>query len=144
MLKPTTTKPHMVTTQFDPCIPVELAVGWNSIRCSLADICEDPELKARIAALRTEQEVRARADQQKNRRQSGSTNPRTHSIRRNSTRDKSQISKKQIKNEAIFGIQNVSRRISSNILKHPFRILLHLLFRKAGKGGKILWLELIH
>jgi len=70
------------------------------------DICEDPELKSRIAALRTEQEVRARADQHKNRRQSGSANTRTHSIRRNSTRDKGQISKKQIKNEAIMGIQN--------------------------------------
>jgi len=70
------------------------------------DICEDLELKARIAALRTEQEVRARADQQKNRRQSGSTNTRTHSIRRNSTRDKSQISKKQIKDEALARIQN--------------------------------------
>lgn len=71
------------------------------------DICEDPEMKSRIAALRSEQENRARADhQKKGRSQSGTTNTRTHSIRRNSTRDKGQISKKQIKNEAIFGIQN--------------------------------------
>lgn len=70
------------------------------------DICEDPELKTRIATLRTEQEIRARADHQKNRRpQSSSANTRTHSIRRNSTRDKGLTSKKQIKNEAIIGIQ---------------------------------------
>ena len=72
------------------------------------DICEDPELKARIAALRSEQESRARAGNQKTRRsQSTSTNTRTHSIRRNSTRDKGQISKRQIKNEAIFLLQDV-------------------------------------
>lgn len=66
-------------------------------------------MKARIAALRTEQESRARAGSQKTRRsQSSSTNTRTHSIRRNSTRDKGQISKRQIKNEAIFVIQDVT------------------------------------
>ncbi|KAI9559342.1 putative protein phosphatase 1 regulatory subunit 16A isoform X4 [Daphnia sinensis] len=75
------------------------------------DICEDPEMKARIAALRTEQESRARAGNQKTKRsQSTSTNTRTHSIRRNSTRDKGQISKRQIKNEAIFVIHQDDER----------------------------------
>jgi len=97
------------------------------------DICEDPELKARIAALRTEQEVRARADQQKNRRQSGSTNTRTHSIRRNSTRDKGQISKMQIKNEALVGIQNDREQyrnpqslVDSHIKKHSDKMQLQI------------------
>ena len=74
-------------------------------------------MKSRIAALRSEQENRARADhQKKGRSQSGTTNTRTHSIRRNSTRDKGQISKKQIKNEAIFGIQNVNLMVEFNLL----------------------------
>ena len=106
MLKPRIRKPHMVT---ESNLKKKIIKIHTSITTTFADICEDPELKARIAALRTEQEVRARADQQKNRRQSGSTNTRTHSIRRNSTRDKGQISKMQIKNEALVGIQNVNR-----------------------------------
>lgn len=74
-------------------------------------------MKSRIAALRSEQENRARADnQKKGRSQSGTTNTRTHSIRRNSTRDKGQISKKQIKNEAIFGIQNVNSTVEINFV----------------------------
>jgi hypothetical protein len=74
-------------------------------------------MKSRIAALRSEQENRARADnQKKGRSQSGTTNTRTHSIRRNSTRDKGQISKKQIKNEAIFGIQNLNSTVEINFV----------------------------
>ena len=74
----------------------------------LTDICEDPDLKLKIAALRSEQETRARADNQKNRRsQSLAMNTRTHSVRRNSTRDKTLTSKKKIKDEAIIGIQDV-------------------------------------
>ena len=84
------------------------------------DICEDPELKNRIAALRTEQEIRARADHQKNRRpQSTAANTRTHSIRRNSTRDKGLTSKKQIKNEAIIGIQIVRTRFVLACISRP-------------------------
>jgi hypothetical protein len=92
-------KPLMVGLKLFFRIETELIV------LSFLDICEDPEMKSRIAALRSEQEIRARAGNQKTRRsQSTSTNTRTHSIRRNSTRDKGQISKRQIKNEAIFVI----------------------------------------
>ena len=85
------------------------SISNNLIYRNNLDICEDPEMKSRLAALRSEQESRARDHHQKNRSrsQNAPTNTRSHSIRRNSTRDKGQISKKQIKNEAIFGIQNV-------------------------------------
>lgn len=98
------------------------------------DICEDPEMKSRIAALRTEQESRARAGNHKSRRsQSSSTNTRTHSIRRNSTRDKGQISKRQIKDEAIFVIQDVRLLFSKHLfLSRDYYQFLHSVCRMNG------------
>lgn len=64
-----------------------------------ADICEDPELRERIVALRSEQESR-RQDQRRKVRRSQSNNTRTQSVRRTSIRDKSLTSKKDAVEEA--------------------------------------------
>lgn len=64
------------------------------------DICEDPELKERIIQLKNEMETK-RASQQSNRlKRSHSQNTRSHSVRRTSIREKSQISRREAREEA--------------------------------------------
>lgn len=64
------------------------------------DICEDPELKERIQQLKNEMEIRQSAQQMTRLRRSQSQNTRSHSVRRTSLRDKSQISWKEAREEA--------------------------------------------
>lgn len=64
------------------------------------DICEDPDLKARILQLKSEMESK-RAGVSSNRlRRSHSQNTRSHSIRRTSVREKAQIAKREAIEEA--------------------------------------------
>ena len=63
------------------------------------DICEDPDLKSRILQIRNEIESK-RAVSSNRLRRSHSQNTRTHSIRRTSIREKSQIAKREAIEEA--------------------------------------------
>lgn len=65
------------------------------------DICEDPDLKARILQLKSEMESKRAAAVSSNRlRRSHSQNTRSHSIRRTSVREKAQIAKREAIEEA--------------------------------------------
>ncbi|XP_027198545.2 protein phosphatase 1 regulatory subunit 16A-like [Dermatophagoides pteronyssinus] len=63
------------------------------------DICEDPDLKSRILQLKTEIDAKKAVNSTRLRR-SHSTNTRSHSIRRTSIREKSQIAKREAIEEA--------------------------------------------
>lgn len=63
------------------------------------DICEDPELKERIVHLRNEIETKKATHSQRLKR-SHSQNTRSHSVRRTSIREKSQISRREALEEA--------------------------------------------
>ncbi|KAH7642320.1 ankyrin repeat domain containing protein 24 [Dermatophagoides farinae] len=63
------------------------------------DICEDPDLKNRILQLKTEIDAKKAINSTRLRR-SHSTNTRSHSIRRTSIREKSQIAKREAIEEA--------------------------------------------
>ncbi|XP_076303972.1 protein phosphatase 1 regulatory subunit 16A-like [Tachypleus tridentatus] len=63
------------------------------------DICEDPELRERIIQLKSEMEIKRAAQPQKLRR-SHSQNTRSQSVRRTSIREKTQISRREAREEA--------------------------------------------
>lgn len=64
------------------------------------DICEDPELKERIAQLKNEMETKRNSSHSNRLKRSHSSNTRTQSVRRTSIREKSQISRREAKLEA--------------------------------------------
>jgi hypothetical protein len=59
------------------------------------DICEDPELKERIIQLKSELETK-KASHPNRLKRSHSQNTRSHSVRRTSIREKSQIAKREV------------------------------------------------
>lgn len=63
------------------------------------DICEDPELKERIIQLKSEMETKKASHTNKLKR-SHSSNTRSQSVRRTSIREKSQISRREAREEA--------------------------------------------
>lgn len=63
------------------------------------DICEDPELKERIIQLKNELETKKATNSNRLKR-SHSQNTRSHSVRRTSIREKSQIAKREAREEA--------------------------------------------
>jgi protein phosphatase 1 regulatory subunit 16A len=63
------------------------------------DICEDPELKERIIQLKNELETKKASNPNRLKR-SHSQNTRSHSVRRVSIREKSQIAKREAREEA--------------------------------------------
>ncbi|XP_076337385.1 protein phosphatase 1 regulatory subunit 16A-like isoform X1 [Tachypleus tridentatus] len=63
------------------------------------DICEDPELRERIIQLKSEMEIKRAAQPHKLRR-SHSQNTRSQSVRRTSIREKTQISRREAREEA--------------------------------------------
>ena len=63
------------------------------------DICEDPELKERIIQLKNELETK-KASHPNRLKRSHSQNTRSHSVRRTSIREKSQIAKREAREEA--------------------------------------------
>ncbi|KAL1492190.1 hypothetical protein ABEB36_012673 [Hypothenemus hampei] len=69
-----------------------------------ADICEDPEIKARILELRTEQESKRQQEAKRKVRRSQS-NTRTQSVRRTSLRDKGLTARRDAVEEARLRMQ---------------------------------------
>ncbi|XP_026687360.1 protein phosphatase 1 regulatory subunit 16A-like, partial [Diaphorina citri] len=71
-----------------------------------ADICEDPELRERILALKSEQESKKMAEATRRRvKRTQSNNTRAQSVRRTSIRDKVLITKKDTLEEARLRLQ---------------------------------------
>ncbi|XP_055379033.1 protein phosphatase 1 regulatory subunit 12A isoform X1 [Condylostylus longicornis] len=71
-----------------------------------SDICEDPEIRERIELLKTEQESKRLAEQQRRRvRRSQSNNTRAQSVRRTSLRDKTLTTKKDAVEETRLRLQ---------------------------------------
>lgn len=80
---------------------------------SVADICEDTEIKERIIELKTEQEIKTQAEAKRKVRRSQS-NTRTQSIRRTSLRDKGLTARRDAVEEARLRLQaenNVSLKL---------------------------------
>ncbi|CAH0546464.1 unnamed protein product [Brassicogethes aeneus] len=65
-----------------------------------SDICEDNEIKERITALRTEQDLKRQQEAKKAKVRRSQSNTRTQSVRRTSLREKGLSSKKDVVNEA--------------------------------------------
>ncbi|XP_074595236.1 protein phosphatase 1 regulatory subunit 16A-like isoform X2 [Brevipalpus obovatus] len=64
------------------------------------EICEDPELKERIVQLRSEMETKRNSTHSLRLKRSHSQNTRSQSVRRTSIREKSQISRREAREEA--------------------------------------------
>lgn len=89
------------------------------------DICEDRELKERISQLKVEQETRLKAQAHKNkqvRRSQSSSNPRTHSVRRTSIRDKELTTKRDAVEEARIRTRQNDPGIDIDDHKHNSRL----------------------
>ncbi|XP_015785680.1 protein phosphatase 1 regulatory subunit 16A [Tetranychus urticae] len=69
------------------------------------DICEDPELKERIIELRNEMETK-KASHSLRLKRSHSQNTRSQSVRRTSIREKSQISRREAREEARIRVES--------------------------------------
>ncbi|KAI5719925.1 hypothetical protein M8J76_016696 [Diaphorina citri] len=86
-----------------------------------ADICEDPELRERILALKSEQESKKMAEATRRRvKRTQSNNTRAQSVRRTSIRDKVLITKKDTLEEARLRLQaaNNSLDLSNDSSRH--------------------------
>lgn len=89
------------------------------------DICEDRELKERISQLKVEQETRLKAQAHKNkqvRRSQSSSNPRTHSVRRTSIRDKELTTKRDAVEEGRIRTRQNDQGIEVDDHKHNSHI----------------------
>lgn len=80
-------------------------VRENIIYIFYLDICEDPELKERIMQLKTEQENKRQAEQQRKRVRRSQSNTRAQSVRRTSLRDKGLTARRDAAEEARLRIQ---------------------------------------
>ncbi|XP_008479872.1 protein phosphatase 1 regulatory subunit 12A [Diaphorina citri] len=77
-----------------------------------ADICEDPELRERILALKSEQESKKMAEATRRRvKRTQSNNTRAQSVRRTSIRDKVLITKKDTLEEARLRLQAANNSV---------------------------------
>lgn len=81
-----------------------------------ADICEDPELRDRILALKSEQESKKLAEvTRRHVKRTQSNNTRAQSVRRTSIRDKVLITKKDTREEARLRLQAVNHSLDLSI-----------------------------